>query len=825
MKKKHLLLLLLCLGSMSASAAIIDGTCGDELTWKLDSKTGLLTIEGTGAMTNWSSAAAVPWNEYHDYITEVAIPEGPANIGSYAFYGCSNLASINIPNSVTAIGRLAFSNCSNLVLVKLNSNAICRKNYSSSSRIRDIFGSQVTEYIIGNDVTEIGSFAFYQCKLRKITIGENVISIGESAFTSTELTSIIIPNSVQSIGAYAFYNQVKLASVTLGNSVQSIGESAFRNCNLLTSLTIPNNVTTIGNYAFLSCSSLTDLTIGSSVQSIGDEAFYGCSLLPSVVIPNSVQKIGKEAFKNCSGMAEVSIGNGVKSIGYNAFYYCSNLVSVFWNAKSCSSFSSCPFPAAKIMSFTFGEDVVTIPAYLCYKMTNITSIDIPNSVTTIEEYAFSGCSNVNEITIGNSVQNIGNYAFQNCSSLTGLTMGNSVQSISDYAFQNCSSLTELTMGNKVQSIGEYAFQNCSNLTDVTIGNGIQSIGTSAFTGCDVSSLTIAAATPPSGGINSGINNTACTLSVSAKSMNTYANTIWWEDFFEIKSYAGAVFTVQFNDHDGTPIVQQIVTDGEAATAPVVPGREGYTFTGWDKEFDNITQDIIVTAQYRINRFGVHFNDWNGTELKLDSVDYAGTAAAPADPVRTGHTFTGWDKAFDNVKADMTVTAQYTINYYDVFFLDHEGNVLKEQSVKYNTSAAAPTAPIREGYTFTGWSGNIENVSGRVFSVAQYKETKQEPNYTVNYEDKDGGIIASDKIRLNIPEAPSYDGYTFLYWKAVAMDINNILTVRAVYNNNNPTSDAPSKAEGKNVRKVMRDGVMYIVMPDGRMYDLQGAEVR
>ena len=60
-----------------------------------------------------------------------------------------------------------------------------------------------------------------------------------------------------------------------------------------------------------------------------------------------------------------------QDIKYNAFYYCSNLVSVFWNAKSCSSFSSCPFPAAKIMSFTFGEDVVTIPAYLCYKMTTI----------------------------------------------------------------------------------------------------------------------------------------------------------------------------------------------------------------------------------------------------------------------------------------------------------------------------------------------------------------------------------------------------------------------------------------------------------------------
>ena len=57
------------------------------------------------------------------------------------------------------------------------------------------------------------------------------------------------------------------------------------------------------------------------------------------------------------------------------------------------------------------------------------------------------------------------------------------------------------------------------------------------------------------------------------------------------------YTVTFKDWDGTTLKTETVEEGVSATAPSNPSRVGYNFTGWDKSFNNITGDLIVTAQY------------------------------------------------------------------------------------------------------------------------------------------------------------------------------------------------------------------------------------
>lgn len=85
------------------------GTCGSGLNWKLSG--GVLTITGTGKMTDWTSATGSIWNNYKSSITKVIVSDGVTSIGNYAFTGCTNLTSVSIPDSVTSIGNNAFGDC------------------------------------------------------------------------------------------------------------------------------------------------------------------------------------------------------------------------------------------------------------------------------------------------------------------------------------------------------------------------------------------------------------------------------------------------------------------------------------------------------------------------------------------------------------------------------------------------------------------------------------------------------------------------------------------------------------------------------------------
>lgn len=281
---------------------------------------------------------------------------------------------------------------------------------------------------------------------------------------------------------YDFNSSTKTASVTYRGS--SFG-SYFNEYN--GSVTIPSSVTyhsvtysvtSIGKYAFAGSSALTSIDIPNSIKSIGESAFSSCSSLTSVTIPNSVIIIGICAFFNCTALTSVTIGNSVTSIGNNvylkdygftnsAFFGCTSLTSVVWNAKNCSSPSSssvAPFNdiSSQITSFIFGEEVDSIPAYLCYGMSNLKEITIPNSVTGIGKYAFANCSSLPVIdniryadtylveavdktsssyTIKEGTKWIGSGALKKCTNMTSIEIPNSVTSIEDDAFYDCSNLT------------------------------------------------------------------------------------------------------------------------------------------------------------------------------------------------------------------------------------------------------------------------------------------------------------------------------------------------------------------------------------------------
>ena len=524
-------------------------------------------------------------------LTSVTIPNSVTSIGSGAFRGCSKLASIIIPNSVTSIGTSVFSGSS----VTINSEAIVNTAYSSSSNISHIFGSQVTEYIIGEDVKGIGHMAFYNC---------------------SSLTAVVIPNSVTSIAYGAFGNCSSLATITIPNGVTSIGDDAFYKCSGLTSITIGENVTSIGDDAFYGCSHLTSIVWNAKKCNdfpVTKNPFEDiCSKITSFTFGESVQHIPAYLCDGMNNLTSVTIPNSITTIGKDAFYGCSGLTSVVWNAKNCADFTltSAPFYdiRSKITSFTFGESVQHIPAYLCDGMNNLTSVTIPNSITTIGKDAFYNCSSMTSI-----VWNARDCAdFKTSpfslyySEITSFTFGESVQHIPAYLCYGMSKLTSVTIPNSVTTIGEYAFKECTGLTSITIPNNVIYIGSSAFYNCcSLASIESLAEVPPTLGDKVyDYVSMKIPVYVPCGSVSAYKSAKGWKAFANIQEpSAEHSYSIVINVNDNKMGTAQVDKNNFCGAQISATPNYGYHFVKWsDGNTDNprileLTQDATFTAEF------------------------------------------------------------------------------------------------------------------------------------------------------------------------------------------------------------------------------------
>ena len=340
------------------------------------------------------------------------------DIDLWAFHNCSSLTSVEIPSSVTTIGAYAFDGCRGLKSVTFGEN----------SQLTSIGGyafrgcNGLTRVFIG-DIEAWCSIDFYGTESNPLYYAHNLYLNGEL------VTELVIPDGVTSIGSSAFEGCSGLISVSFGENSQlaSIGSSAFEGCSGLISVSFGENsqLTSIGSSAFYNCRGLTSVTFGENSQltSIGLYAFDGCDGLTSIEIPSGVTSIGDNAFRGCDGLTISCEATG-KPSGWDTDWNKSNC-TVVWDCNNNEvGTDGYAYVTIDTIRYAWKDGVATvarqprslsgdieIPISIAYK-------GVVYPVTSIGEEAFYGCGSLTSIKIPASVTSVGDNAFWDCGGLT-----------------------------------------------------------------------------------------------------------------------------------------------------------------------------------------------------------------------------------------------------------------------------------------------------------------------------------------------------------------------------------------------------------------------
>ena len=159
------------------------------------------------------------------------------------------------------------------------------------------------------------------------------------------------------------------------------------------------------------------------------------------------------------------------------------------------------------------------------------------------------------------------------------------------------------------------------------------------------------------------------------------------------------FTVTYEEHGGTTVVDDVFVSGGTVTLPSAPTRAGYTFSGWftaqtggtrfNSTFSPSDGNLVVHAQWTQNPapapssspYSVTFEEHGGTTVSDSTFVSGGTVTLPSAPTRAGHTFSGW------------FTAQTGGTKYGSSFSPSDGNLVVHAQWTQNPAPAASPAPV------------------------------------------------------------------------------------------------------------------------------------
>lgn len=332
------------------------------------------------------------------------------------------------------------------------------------------YREEITSIQIGEGVTAIGTYAFYNCtKAETVSLPQGLESIGSYAFAlCAALTEITIPGTVKTLGTYAFYQCGELTTVTMGEGITQLPSLCFVNCHKLTTLHLPTTIQTL-KADFVSPWAESGLTTITVAPKAADDPFYGWEAGDGTIL-SSAELLSGDTGSDVSALW--TLRGGTMPGGSITWLW--NRTTGVLTLSGTGTLSLSKTGQESQLPIYPNDQSTSMPSQQPWAdfREKITAIQIGEGITQIDDHVFYGCSSAASVSIPATVEHIGQSAFYGCAALETLTLPEGVATLAGDTFSGCTGLKTVYLPLSLKDYGDaesFAFAGCTAITDVYYG--------------------------------------------------------------------------------------------------------------------------------------------------------------------------------------------------------------------------------------------------------------------------------------------------------------------------------------------------------------------
>lgn len=579
-------------------------------------------------------------------------------IAPEAFKGCPALEEVSIGNSVTKIGRSAFENCPLLTYVNFETPKDGYASFPISNIGDNAFSTGANSLIFEGDIDESYGPFVWATDVNNYVNQNDGIRVCYYTGAPTYLTVIVDNrNGLPTLLDYPHYEQLDQHAIELNTDPEAFAEGhpLTERYEKLGQEDIDETTNTVLYSYDISLreeelvNGVLHINIPSGIKSIDAKGFITNtskedSALPGVhtnnknvftYIANSSSKVYSPYYQTYReyGLFGGEFGGYTDIVTGEKREYDST--DEEYDKPLAAKYEVQPQGNDRVESITLSS-IKYLPENAFYSCERLGAITLGNSLETMEAAPFAGCTNLSSIgsnTAGYICYNgivystnpDGTYNIVEVLSSRGNLVGSqkikvgeddpylsNVSTISPGAVENCSYISGIDLRGMslLKELPDEIFKDCSKLNQVIIPDNITIIGHNAFAGCMEGIEIVCYGKEvflPSDAFGTQATNDDNTY-VNSKRLISYSDSAVRKSARDLGADVSEVLDdtvkVQFFDYNGaelSPIVY--VTKGTSIALeniPKDPVRTGYTFAGWNKALTNITEDAVIVATYTQN---------------------------------------------------------------------------------------------------------------------------------------------------------------------------------------------------------------------------------